>query len=102
LEPEGFRVTAVETGAAAFEIVENDRPDLVLCDIFVPGIDGIQLITQLRRDYDYRAPILVVSAHTEEKYRKATLEAGADAFLAKPVQRSELLARISELLAKGS
>jgi CheY-like chemotaxis protein len=102
LEPEGFRVTAVETGAAAFEIVENDRPDLVLCDIFVPGIDGIQLIIQLRRDYDYKAPILVVSAHTEEKYRKATMEAGADAFLAKPVQRSELLARISELLAKGS
>ena len=95
-------MTAVETGAAALEIVENDPPDLVVCDIFVPGVDGVQLITQLRREYDYKAPILVVTAHAEEEYRRATQEAGADAFLAKPVERSELLARVKELLAGGS
>jgi len=102
LEPAGYRVTAVETGAAALEIVANDPPDLVVCDIFVPGLDGVQLITRLRRDYDYKAPILVVTAHAEDEYRRATQEAGADAFMAKPVQRPELLARVKELLDRGS
>jgi len=102
LEPAGFRVTAVENGAAALEIVENDPPDLLVCDIFVPGIDGVQLITRLRREYGYKAPILVVTAHAEEKYRRATLAAGADAFLVKPVERPALLARVKELLSRGS
>jgi CheY-like chemotaxis protein len=102
LEPAGYRVTAVETGAAALEIVANDPPDLVVCDIFVPGLDGIQLITQLRREYDFKAPILVVTAHAEEEYERSTLAAGANAFMAKPVKRPELLARVGELLARGS
>ncbi len=101
LEPAGYRVTSVENGTAALEIVENDPPDLVVCDIVVPGIDGIELITALRRDYDYKAPILVVSGHTQEKYRRATLDAGADAFLAKPVERPLLLARVEELLSRS-
>lgn len=102
LEPAGFRVTAVENGTAALEIVENDPPDLVVCDLVVPGMDGIQLITQLRREYDYKAPILVVSGHTDEKHRRAAKDAGADAFLAKPVEQPELLASVKELLSRGS
>ena len=101
LEPAGFRVTSVENGTAALEIVENDPPDLVVCDIVVPGIDGIQLVTQLRREHNYTAPILVVSAHADEKHRRAAKDAGADAFLAKPVERLELLARVKELLSRG-
>jgi len=101
LEPAGYRVTSVENGAAALEIVENDPPDLVVSDIMVPGIDGIQLVTQLRQEYGYKGPILVVSAHSDEKHRRAAREAGADAFLAKPVERVDLLARVKELLAKG-
>jgi len=102
LEPAGYRVTSVENGTAALEIVENDPPDLVLCDIVVPGIDGIQLITRLRRDYGYKAPIMVVSGHADEKHRRAAKAAGADAFLAKPVDRLELLASVMELLSRGS
>ena len=81
------------------EIVANDPPDMVVSDIVVPGIDGIQLITRLRRELGYKKPILVVSGHTEEKYRRATLDAGADAFMAKPVERPALLARVTELLS---
>ena len=101
LEPAGFRVTSVETGAAALEIVESDPPDLVVCDIVVPGIDGIELITRLRREQGYEAPILVVSAHAEEENRQATHTAGASAFMAKPVERCALLARVKELLSLG-
>ncbi len=99
LEPAGFRVTTAENGVAALEIVKNDRPDLVVCDIVVPGMNGIELITRLRRECDYKAPILVVSAHVLERYQQAALAAGADAFLAKPVEKAELLARVKELLS---
>ncbi|GEM_PF-1142945 len=102
LEPAGYRVTAVENGTAALEVVENDPPDMVVCDIVVPGIDGIELVTQLRREYDYKAPILVVSGHSEEKYQRATLDAGASAFMAKPAEPSELVARVKELLSRSS
>jgi CheY-like chemotaxis protein len=102
LEPAGFRVTAVENGAAALEIVANDPPDLLVCDIFVPGIDGVQLITRLRREYGCKAPILVLTGHAEEKYRRAALSAGANAFMAKPAERPALLARVRELLSKRS
>jgi CheY-like chemotaxis protein len=99
LEPEGYRLTSVENGTAALEIVENDPPDMVVCDIVVPGIDGIQLVTQLRQEYNYKAPILVVSGHTEEKYRRAARDAGASAFMPKPVERPALVARVKELLS---
>ena len=102
LEPAGFRVTSAENVAAAMEIVENDLPDLVISDLVVPGIDGLQLITKLRLEHDYKAPILVVSGHADEKHRRAAQDAGADAFLAKPVEQPELLARVNELLTRCS
>jgi len=102
LEPEGYRLTSVENGTAALETVESDPPDLIVCDIIVPGIDGIELISQLRRVYKFKAPILVVSGHSEEKYRRAALDAGANSFMAKPVQRPALVARVKELLAGKS
>ena len=100
LEPAGFRVTSVENGTAALEIVEHDPPDLVISDLVVPGIDGLQLITKLRREHNYKAPILVVSGHADEKHRRAAADAGADAFLAKPVEQPELLAHVKELLSR--
>jgi DNA-binding response OmpR family regulator len=99
LEPAGYRVSSVENGTAAMEMAENDPPDMVVSDIVLPGIDGVQLITWLRGDFGFKAPILVVSGHSEEKYRTAALGAGADLFLVKPVDRTELLARVKELLS---
>jgi len=101
LEPAGFRVTSVENGTAALEIVQNDPPDMLVCDIVVPGIDGVQMITRVRGEYGYKAPILVVSGHTEDKYRRAALDAGATAFMAKPFEPPALLARVKELLSKS-
>jgi CheY-like chemotaxis protein len=101
-EPAGFRVTSVENGTAALEIVQEDPPDLVVCDIVVPGIDGIELVTLLRGEYNYKAPILVVSGHSDEKYRRAAQDAGADFFLAKPVEPSKLLVKVEEMLAHDS
>jgi CheY-like chemotaxis protein len=102
LEPAGFRVTTAEDGAAALEIVENDKPDLVVCDIVVPGMNGIELITAMRKENEYKGPIIVVTGHTLERYRQAALDAGANVFMSKPVDRVALLARVRELLSKGS
>ncbi|MBM3313335.1 response regulator [candidate division WOR-3 bacterium] len=99
LEPAGFRVTTTENGAAALEVVENDPPDLVVCDIVVPGMTGIELITKLRQEYKYQAPIVVVTGHTIDRYRQAVKDAGANVFVAKPFKPPELLARVRELLA---
>jgi CheY-like chemotaxis protein len=99
LEPAGYHVTSVDSSAAAQEIVKKNPPDMVVCEIVVPGMDGTQLIGSLRRTSNYKAPILVVSGHIDEKYRQAMLDAGADAFVAKPVERPELLARLEGLLS---
>jgi len=99
LESAGFRVTGVETGITALEVVEEDPPDLVVCDLVAPGIDGFELITALRREFDFRKPILVVSGRFNEETRERALTVGADDFLPKPVKRERLLARVEHLLA---
>jgi len=102
LEPAGFRVTTAESGAAALEVLENDPPDLVVCDIVVPGMNGIELVTKMRKEYDYKGPIVVVTAHPLERYRQGALDAGANVFMAKPYRPPELLARVEELLSGKS
>jgi CheY-like chemotaxis protein len=99
LEPAGYRVTSVKSSAAALEIVEKTPPDMVVCDTNIPGVDGAQLIGTLRRAGNYKAPILVVSGRMDEQHRQAMLDAGADVFVTKPVERSELLTRLEELLS---
>lgn len=98
LESAGYRVSGAETGTTAMEIVDEDPPDLVVCDLAVPGIDGFELITALRREFGYRRPILVVSGLDTEPARHQAKAVGADDFLAKPVSREELLAAIEGLL----
>ena len=99
LEPAGFRVTTAESGVAALEVLENDPPDLVISDLVVPGMNGIELVTKMRQEYDYKGPIVVLTAHTLERYRRGALYAGANAFMAKPVEPHELVARVKELLS---
>ncbi|MBN2537072.1 response regulator [candidate division WOR-3 bacterium] len=98
LETAGFRVSGAETGTTAMEIVDEDPPDLVVCDLAVPGIDGFELITALRQEFGFRRPILVVSGLDTEPARQQARAAGADDFLAKPVDRAKLLGRIEGLL----
>jgi CheY-like chemotaxis protein len=99
LESAGYRVTSVKSGAAATEIVEKTPPDAVVCDTNIPGLDGAELIGSLRRAGGCKAPILVVSSRMDEQHRRAMLDAGADVFVPKPVERSELLGRLEELLS---
>ena len=97
----GYRVTGVLDGIAALKVAHTDPPDLVLLDLIIPGIDGYGVCALLKRDRTFRAPIVILSARTREKDTRAAFDAGADAFLAKPIDRQAMLAKISELLGAG-
>jgi DNA-binding response OmpR family regulator len=93
-----YRVTAVENSNKALKSVREDMPDIVVLDLIMPGMDGYALCTLLRRTEKFKAPILVLSGRATEKDVQAATDAGAAAFLHKPVKSEELLAKVAELL----
>ncbi len=94
-----YRVTAVENSPKALKAVREDPPDLAILDLIMPGMDGYALCTMLKRSERFKAPILVLSGRATEKDVQAAIDAGAAAFLHKPVKSEELLAKVAELLA---
>jgi two-component system response regulator MprA len=95
----GYRVTGVRDGMGALKAAHADRPDLVLLDLIIPGVDGYGVCALLKRDRTFHAPVVILSGRTKEKDIRAAIDAGADAFMTKPFDRMTLLAKISELLA---
>jgi CheY-like chemotaxis protein len=94
----GYLVTSAHNGQTALKVSRAVVPDLVVCDLTMPGIDGFSLCSMFKRDGNFRAPILVLSGRVREKDKQEALDTGADAFLSKPVNREALLAKVAELL----
>jgi len=92
LETHGILVTLAGDGAEGVTAVTRERPDIVLLDLMLPGIDGLEVCRQLRTRTS--VPIIMVTARTEEADRVLGLEGGADDYLVKPFSSRELLARI--------
>jgi DNA-binding response OmpR family regulator len=99
LKAAGYEVIAVSGGRAALQEARDQKPDLVILDLTMPGIDGYAVCTMLKRDRTMKMPIIILSARSREKDYKQALDAGCDAFVSKPVNREELLAKVAELLA---
>ena len=99
LDLEGYDVTAVADGVQALDTTVRIRPDLVVVDVMMPMLDGLQVCRKLRSLGDH-TPILVLTARTEVSDRVAGLDAGADDYLPKPFALDELLARIRALLRR--
>lgn len=98
LEAQGYAVVAASSGEAALAAVTLERPDIVLLDIVMPGIDGYEVCRRLRADPATRfLPIVMVTASPDQDKAKA-VELGADDFLPKPFDKAELLARVRSLL----
>ena len=98
LTPRGFDVVAASSGEAALERVAQDAVDLVLLDIVMPEMDGYEVCRRLRADDATRyLPIVMITASGEQE-KVAAIECGADDFIAKPFDQSELLARVRSLL----
>lgn len=100
LEFEGYEVDAVNDGALALEHFDASTPDVVLLDVMMPNVDGLDVCRRLRARGE-RVPILILTARVEVSDRVAGLDAGADDYLPKPFALDELLARIRALLRRN-
>lgn len=98
LENEGMRVFEAETGKQGLIEVETRKPDLVILDLGLPDLDGVEVIQRLRQWS--QVPILVLSARTQEEQKVAALDAGAEDYLTKPFGVAECLARVRVLLRR--
>ncbi|MHB8965371.1 MAG: response regulator [Coriobacteriia bacterium] len=98
LRQEGFDVRTALDGPSAVDAVAEERPDIALLDIMLPGIDGIELTKRFQREYDL--PVILVTAKTEEIDRLIGLEIGADDYVSKPFSPREVVARVKAVLRR--
>jgi DNA-binding response OmpR family regulator len=93
LRAQGYSVNTVATGKAALLALDTDRPDLVVLDLGLPDMDGLDVLRKLRA-VDVDLPVLLLTARTGIDDKVAGLDSGADDYLAKPFEMSELFARL--------
>jgi two-component system alkaline phosphatase synthesis response regulator PhoP len=98
LERAGFAVTVASDGDGALRAARQRRPDIVILDLGLPGLDGLDVARTLRRDAE--VPIIMLTARTEEVDRVAGLELGADDYVTKPFSPRELVARVRAVLRR--
>jgi two-component system response regulator MprA len=98
LRNEGYEVRTSAHGIDALDVAAGFIPDLVVLDLGLPGLDGVEVCRRLRMDGD--VPILMLTARAETEHRVTGLDSGADDYLVKPFERKELLARIRALLRR--
>jgi len=102
LERQQFEVTGTDRGEQGLELARHGRPDLVLLDLMLPGMDGLEVCRALREETETaEIPILMLTARDQEMDIVRGLELGADDYVTKPYRWSELLARIRALLRRG-
>lgn len=101
LEQEGYLISHVESGEEALEKVRVEKFDLIILDVMLPGIDGIEVCRRVR-EVDARVPVLMLTARSDEADRIAGLAGGADDYLAKPFNLKEFLLRVSGMLRRSA
>lgn len=102
LEQAGYQVITAADGASALEVAHRDSPDLIILDIMLPEMDGLEVCRQLRREGNTATtPIIMLTARGDEIDKVVGLEVGADDYVTKPFGRRELLARVRALLRRS-
>lgn len=103
LAHEGFQVTAIGDGASGLAQIRKSPPDVLLLDLMLPKLSGLEICKEVRRDVSLnRLPILMVTARGEEADRVVGLEMGADDYVTKPFSPRELVARVKALLRRAA
>jgi two-component system, OmpR family, alkaline phosphatase synthesis response regulator PhoP len=100
LEHEGFRTSVVGDGEKGLELIRSTEPSLVLLDLMLPGMDGLEVLRHVRGDRNL-VPVLILTAKNQETDIVAGLEAGADDYVCKPFRLAELIARIQALVRRS-
>jgi DNA-binding response OmpR family regulator len=99
LEQDGFRVASATSGTAAKRMILRDKPNLVVLDLMLPGMDGLEVCRRVREESD--VPIIMLTARNDDIDKIVGLELGADDYLTKPFNPRELVARIRAILRRA-
>ncbi|WP_317619364.1 response regulator YycF [Apilactobacillus apisilvae] len=100
LEKEGYEVSVAYDGEEAIQKVEDDAPDLIILDLMLPKVDGLEVAREVRKNHDM--PIIMVTAKDSELDKVLGLELGADDYVTKPFSNRELVARVKANLRRQS
>ena len=92
LEPQGYRVISANTGKEGLQYITSEHPDVILLDLGLPDMDGLEVLQKLRSWSD--VPVIIISARTKEQEKVSALDLGADDYITKPFGTGELMARI--------
>ena len=98
LKPEGYEVYTATDGTAGLKAAHAFKPDLIILDVMLPGMDGIELLTRLRRESEVY--VIMLTARTEETDKIVGLSVGADDYVTKPFSPRELVARVKAVLRR--
>ncbi len=102
LQKTGYQVLKAENGHEALQLVRNNKPDLIILDLMIPGIDGIEVCRRLKGQQETAAiPIIMLTAKNEEVDKIVGLELGADDYMTKPFSPRELMARVKAVLRRS-
>ncbi len=99
LTREGYDVISASDGVTALDLARQEKPDLILLDVMLPGLDGLTVCRTLRRETD--APIVLLTARSSEVDRIVGLDTGADDYIVKPFSLGELMARLRAVMRRG-
>ena len=100
LKKEGYNVIIAEDGRIALKIINEQQPDLIITDIMMPFVTGLEIVDFIKNKSDKKAPVIVLSAVGLEKTVLEAFELGADDFITKPFSPNELAVRVKRLLMK--
>jgi phosphate regulon transcriptional regulator PhoB len=101
LEKEGFKTAHTSDGSLVLAEIRRDEPDLLILDLMMPGMDGLEICRQIRRHDKYASlSVLMLTARSEEADRVVGLEIGADDYVTKPFSMRELIARVRAVLRR--
>ncbi|MGL4499057.1 MAG: response regulator transcription factor [Planktothrix sp.] len=103
LEFRGYDVVTAENGVIALQILDDELPDLMICDIMMPEMDGYSLVKKIREDpRTVRIPVLFLSAKGQSQDKVKGLNTGADVYIVKPFEPEELVAQVESSLRQAS
>lgn len=103
LEFRGYEVVTAENGREALEVLENDIPDMIICDVMMPEMDGYSLVKHVREDPRTSwVPVLFLSAKGQSQDRVKGLNTGADVYMVKPFEPEELVAQVESSLKSAA
>ena len=101
IEREGYKVIAASNGMTGLRMVSEEKPDLLILDVMLPGIDGFEICSRVRKNSETsEIPVIMLSAKGQEADRNTGLKVGANEYLDKPVDRELLLEKIASYIGK--